>query len=183
MSDQDVDEVYADGDPYELAKATGRVVVNADRMPDDEEVLQAVVHSFVNFYGSAVSKCAHDHGWWEAGERNMGEMIALMHSELSEALEEARDPNNTNIPLYYTYGKDQRWEGPQEIAAAAVTVGDVGDDETVLGKPCGLASEFADTIIRILDTCVTLNIPIGRALLEKHRYNLTRPYRHGGKLA
>ena len=39
------------------------------------------------------SKEIHDnavkHGWWE-DERSIGEIIALCHSELSEALEEAR---------------------------------------------------------------------------------------------
>lgn len=33
---------------------------------------------------------AKDKGWWDK-ERNDGEMIALMHSELSEALEATRD--------------------------------------------------------------------------------------------
>lgn len=37
-------------------------------------------------------QCAIDHGWWEDGyeDRNKAEMICLMHSELSEALEALR---------------------------------------------------------------------------------------------
>jgi NTP pyrophosphatase (non-canonical NTP hydrolase) len=44
----------------------------------------------------AVSK-----GWWE-GERNDGEMICLMHSELSEALEGMRhgNPDSEHIPEF-----------------------------------------------------------------------------------
>ena len=34
--------------------------------------------------------CAKEHGWWE-GERNDGELIALMHAELSEGLEALRN--------------------------------------------------------------------------------------------
>lgn len=41
-----------------------------------------------------VHQTAVDHGWWE-GERNEGELIALMHSELSEALEGLRKPGQS----------------------------------------------------------------------------------------
>lgn len=34
-----------------------------------------------------VHHIAKDKGWWDGGERNNGEMIALIHSETSEALE------------------------------------------------------------------------------------------------
>lgn len=120
----------------------------------------------------AVHKTAVDHGWWdinEDGSRNMGEMIALMHSELSEALESWRDNEPT---LHYKYAgyAPARYELSPTI-------------DGILGKPCGLASEFADVIIRILDTCERMDIPIARALIEKNAYNQTRPYRHGGKLA
>lgn len=119
------------------------------------------------------------HGWWPKNElRNFGEMIALMHSELSEALESWRD---SEAMLFYTadnvegFEGQQRWEGPEYIVDST--------GARILGKPCGVASEFADVIIRILDTCAALDIPIAKALTQKHAYNVTRPFRHGNKLA
>lgn len=45
-------------------------------------------------------KIAKEHGWWDS-PRNDGEIIALMHSELSEVLEELRvyKPSKDNIAL------------------------------------------------------------------------------------
>jgi len=45
-------------------------------------------------HATAVAK-----GWWE-GERNEGELIALMHAELSEALEALRhgNPESAHVP-------------------------------------------------------------------------------------
>ena len=50
-------------------------------------------------------------------------------------------------------------------------------------KPEGLGSELADIVIRVFDLAGMLKIDIANEIERKMRYNVTRPYRHGGKLA
>lgn len=105
-------------------------------------------------------RVAGEHGWWEE-ERTFGEVIALMHSELSEALEEYRD-GRSKMEIHYV---------ESQTDYGAVTM-----------KPEGIAVELADVLIRIFDFCGRYNVPLGRALVEKMAYNESRPYRHGGKV-
>lgn len=55
----------------------------------------------INVLAEEVHQIAHNHGWWEH-DRNNAEMIALMHSELSEALEGERhgNPPSEHIPNF-----------------------------------------------------------------------------------
>ncbi len=64
---------------------------------------QSFINGF-NFLQSQAHKTAKDNGWWDEsqGEKNKGELIALMHSELSEALEALRlgNPPDNHIPEF-----------------------------------------------------------------------------------
>lgn len=108
---------------------------------------------------------AKDHGFTDA---SIGEDIALIHSELSEALEEHRKGRESEWIWYENeFGGPAEWRDPITER---------------LNKPCGIPIEMADAIIRILHFCGKHDIDIGRAVLEKIEYNKTRPYKHNKTL-
>ncbi len=98
-------------------------------------------------------KIAREHGW-DDNPMEVGSAIALMHSELSEALEEYRAGHAVGAI---------RYEGPD-------------------AKPEGVSVELADVVIRILHFYDRAGIPLQQVLLQKMKYNDTRAYRHGEKL-
>ncbi len=128
----------------------------------------------LNEFAQEVHRNAVEHGWWEE-EPSFGDVIALCHAELSEALEE------------YRAGRPNVWKSCQTGADICMQKG-CGDwrdgvcELDALGKkPEGIAVELADCMLRILDWCGKNNIDIEAILREKQEYNKTRPYRHGGK--
>lgn len=126
---------------------------------------------------------AVEKGWWENRERNFGEQIALMHSELSEALEEFRKYGMN--PDWFLYDEVESTTGPSLVLPDG---SDGNSHKPMLHgdgryKAEGIAAEFADVLIRIADTCERYDIPLAQALRIKMAYNKKRPYRHGGKRA
>lgn len=109
---------------------------------------------------------AHDnavkHGFWDPAPE-FGTAIALIHSELSEALEEARAGRPD---LYF-----------KEVNGFTVT----DMNERRGEKPEGVAVELADAVIRIADLCGHLGIDLEAAIALKMEYNETRPFKHGKK--
>jgi|SRR6185312_10022530 len=112
-------------------------------------------------------------GWYdgEAANKNIGEMLALIHSEVSEALEDWR---NGNMELKFLRCCDLARYGHRDGCPGK---------ETGVGKPVGFPSEIADIAIRVGDLCGFLGIDLEKAVSEKMAYNATRPYRHGNKRA
>jgi NTP pyrophosphatase (non-canonical NTP hydrolase) len=100
-------------------------------------------------------------GWRKEGVTFL-EGMALLHSEVSEAVEAWR-----------------QWG-----TADATAVLDECDPDREIGmppKPEGVGSEFADVLIRLLDDCAIFGIDLEAEYERKMTYNRSRPYRHGGK--
>ena len=96
----------------------------------------------------SIHQLAIKKGWWESS-REIPELLCLIHSEISEALE-----------AYRVKGIENWIEN---------------------GKPEGVAVELADAIIRILDLSEYFGFDMEEEILEKHEFNKSRKYRHGGK--
>nr|DAX67634.1 MAG TPA: NTP-PPase-like protein [Caudoviricetes sp.] len=197
----------------------------------------------LNEFAKEVHANAVAHGWWET-ERDPAEIIALIHSEWSEALEEYR----AGRPMVWHECMDEG-QAPEDRPVVCEQCTDCyyyGKECEHRGKkPEGIAVELIDGCIRILDfaahekvslefgsieplqptppkliadlhyyTSYALNdvgkygkivehyfipkwlgvavyealrfihvqgIDPEKIMLEKHEYNRTRPYRHGGK--
>ena len=82
---------------------------------------------------------AKDHGWYDT-EHTFGDLIALVHSELSEALEAYREWEL--IPYV------RCWQGARYDVHPADQIHPDNHNGT---KPVGVASELADVVIRVAD--------------------------------
>lgn len=122
--------------------------------------------------GAQVHRTAVEHGWWEQGDRNVGEVMMLMVTELAEAFEHYRE----NRPLDAIHYADKRGKTYTEAEYARLTPAKRKDL-----KVDGVPVELADILIRLLDFCHHNKIPLMRAVILKMRYNDSREWRHGGK--
>ena len=197
----------------------------------------------LNEFAKEVHANAVAHGWWET-ERDPAEIIALIHSEWSEALEEYRagrpmlwhecmdegqDPGDRPVVCEqctdcYYYGKECEYRGKKpegisvELIDGCIRMLDFAAHEKVslkfmeieplyLSFPTFIAflhyytssvlNEFGENgeiktpnhvpellgemIYNVFRYIRVQGINPEKIMLEKHEYNKTRPYRHGGK--
>jgi NTP pyrophosphatase (non-canonical NTP hydrolase) len=89
--------------------------------------------------------------------------LALIHSEISEALEGLRKKNKEKF-----------------IIPSSLDMSDSSDKmffEDYIKN--GVEDELADAVIRIFDICEWLGIDLENHVIMKMNYNKTRPYKHG----
>lgn len=106
-------------------------------------------------------------GFYEPSEKkNTGEVIALVHSELSEALEADRNGYNEiiNDDILTKLGQ---FDNETFKKAFELHIKDT------------FADEWADALIRILDFAAYKKMNIEQHVKLKMRYNSLRPYKHG----
>ena len=197
----------------------------------------------LNKFAKEVHANAVAHGWWET-EHDPAEIIALIHSEWSEALEEYRAgrpmvwhecmdegqaPEDRPVVCEqckdcYYYGKECEYRGekPEGIAVelidGCIRILDFAAHEKVslefeniedlfpnfptqitalhyytssvmnyvgsngkLKAPNRIPELLGEMIDNVFKYIRTQGIDPEKIMLEKHEYNKTRPYRHGGK--
>jgi NTP pyrophosphatase (non-canonical NTP hydrolase) len=108
---------------------------------------------------------------WRDGTNTFGDYIALLHSEVSEALEAYRDHKL----------EDATGQATPIFADDEDHMGNVVQRGWNPPKPEGVGSELADVLIRLLDMADLYGIDLEAEYQRKMAFNWTRPYRHGGR--
>ena len=119
-----------------------------------------------------LTKQAHDNailrGFYDK-EPSFGDLISLIQSELSEALEEHRSGHQPTE----TYFNDICEYDCMSFADCENCC------KSMKKKPEGVPLELADVVIRVFDMCGHYGIDLESAIIDKMEYNKTRPYKHG----
>lgn len=108
-------------------------------------------------------------GFWDDKDnpKKMAANLALVHSEVSEALECDRKNKYMVEPAFLT---------PRIGMLEGDTIFAVQYNEDIKGT---FEEEMADIIIRVLDLCAYKNVDIESHIKLKMRYNALRPHKHG----
>lgn len=109
-------------------------------------------------------------GFWDK-ERNVGEMLMLIVSELGEAMEALRKEKICD---------DETIKDLCNSSKSSDFRGYLHDDFLKYVKDT-FQDEMADTLIRLLDLCGGLGIDIQSHVELKLAYNKLRPHKHGKK--
>lgn len=120
---------------------------------------------------------------WQPNDNTFGDSLALLHSEISEALDAFREIGFAERTRPVSDNPHPFKQGGTGCCAVCDDL--PGEGEHALGKPDDVASELADVLIRLLSTWHQWMTPEGFRLGDEYRrkmaYNATRAWKHGGK--
>lgn len=132
----------------------------------------------LNRIGEKLHAGAKFNGWWEEGkEKSALEVHMLIVSEIAEATEEIRSGNPEVYQQQNINGKNVSLE-PDTYGY--LNWSDMAEGERI-PKPEGEGIEIVDAMIRCFDYGGRKDWKLGDLIAMKHKYNMTRGYRHGGK--
>jgi NTP pyrophosphatase (non-canonical NTP hydrolase) len=130
----------------------------------------------INNLAKEIHENAKSKGFFDS-EKNIGEMLCLIHSEVSEALEADRKNK------YYSNIEDSKKWFIQGLAdanyGASFNSTESFKNEFLNSVKDTFEDELADVIIRVLDLCAFKGIDIESHIKAKMRYNSTREHKHG----
>jgi len=119
----------------------------------------------INKLSKEIHQNAKDKGFFET-KRNLGELLCLIHSEVSEALEADRESNycEENIKHVLEIEDNNKFQQLFET-----------------GVKNTFEDELADVLIRVLDLAAYKNIDLETHIKAKMKYNALRAKKHGKK--
>ena len=130
----------------------------------------------LNELAKEAHQIAVEHGWWSP-EPSFGDLVALMHSELSEALEEYRAGRPM---LWYSCDVSDACYEPGHYHYNVHCCRGCGHRGY---KPEGIAVELADCIIRILDFFGNSCVDIDGIIERKKNAKIEVPENFGDMIA
>jgi len=132
----------------------------------------------INELAHEVHENAKQKGWYE-GEKNIGEMLALIHSEVSEALEADRKNRHANRVDFEI--KECKLITIMQNSRLTVDKNEAFKQAFEDHYKDTFEDELADIIIRVMDMAAFKGINLERHVKAKMKYNSLRDYKHGGK--
>lgn len=123
----------------------------------------------LNLSAEIIWKLNEVKGFWSS-QRNVGELLMLVTSELGEAMEAHRKGSFADWKLYKKqYDFEIKHFPDAEKQCFESFIKDTFEDE------------IADAVIRLLDLAHGLGIDLEKHINAKVKYNMDRPYLHGKK--
>ncbi len=146
----------------------------------------------INELAKKIYQNAVDKGFYDNGQAtNIGERIALIHSELSEALEADRKNRHADLKTFFEREQEILKSYNEKVltelgkTGVAVPIDQLSTEDFISLFKSRIKDTFedelADAAIRIMDTCGFLGIDLEKHIELKMRYNSTRERMHGKK--